>query len=170
MDLRETERSDDQPFIMRIDFDGKIIQVYNNTGGQLLTRNLVRCCTTLKDGTICYLDCSWRVKASGYVVHIDNNGIIQWKYSGKTFINSEVQPFFPIEVLTTESNNLIISDKFLGALHILTSEGTVLTILDLKSIGIIMPSVMTIDIHKTLWIKSRENGIQMLSAVTCSGF
>lgn len=173
MDLSETERSDDQPILMRLDFDGKIIQVYNNTGGQLLTRDIVRCCTTLNDGTICYLDTTynfWRDKTFGSAVRIDINGTIRWKYCGNTFINSEDQPFSPIEILTTESNNLIISDVFVSVLHILTPGGSVLTILELKSMGIKTPQVMTIDINKTLWITCKENGIQMLNAVTYSGF
>lgn len=173
MDLSETERSDDQPILMRLDFDGKIIQVYNNTGGQLLTRDIVRCCTTLNDGTICYLDTTynfWRDKTFGSAVRIDINGTIRWKYCGNTFINSEDQPFSPIEILTTESNNLIISDVFVSVLHILTPGGSVLTILELKSVGIKTPQVMTIDINKTLWITCKENGIQMLNDVTYSGF
>ncbi|VDI27926.1 Hypothetical predicted protein [Mytilus galloprovincialis] len=170
MDLHETERSDDQPVIIRLDFDGKIIQVYKNSGGQLLTRDIVQCCTTFKDGTICYLDNPlFAENTFGGVVHIDKNGIIQWKYIGNPFIDCEDQPFSPIEVITTPSNNLIISDKFVGALHILTSKGTLLTFLDLKSIGIYTPSVMTMDIHGTLWIKSREKEIQFLNAVKCSG-
>ncbi|CAC5404440.1 unnamed protein product [Mytilus coruscus] len=169
MDLRETEITYNQPVIIRLDFDGRISQVYKNTGGQLLTTDLVRCCTTFKDGTICYLDSPNSYREAGYVVHIDNNGIIQWKYSGNTFINSEDQPFIPIEVLTTELNNLIISDRNVGCLHILTSGGTVLTILDMKSVGINDPEAMTMDIHKTLWITCPENDTVVLNAVTCSG-
>ncbi|CAG2255850.1 unnamed protein product [Mytilus edulis] len=98
MNLLETERTDVQPVLIRIDFDGKIIQVYKNQGRQLLTRDIVRCCTTLKDGTICYLDTPFnyrKEKAPGSVVNIDNNGTIQWKYSGNSFINSVELAFFP---------------------------------------------------------------------------
>lgn len=173
MDLTETERSDDQPVLMTLDIDGKITQVYENQGRQLLTRDRVRCCTTLDDGTICYLDTTdnfWKDKTFGSVVRIDINGTIMWKYCGNTFINSEDQPFSPIEILTTESNNLIISDVFVSVLHILTSGGSVLTILELKSVGIKTPQVMTMDINKTLWIAWKEKGIQMLNDVTFSGF
>lgn len=120
----------DIPIIMRLGFNGKIIKVYKNHGRKLLTRDLVRCCTITTYGDICNIDGIYSGGLLGDVVFINQDGIIQWKYSGNSFVNSNEHPFTPIEVLSTRSFNLIVSDEKQHALHILTAQGELLTILD----------------------------------------
>ncbi|CAG2255851.1 unnamed protein product [Mytilus edulis] len=83
-DLRETETTKDQPVLIRLAFDGKIIQVYKNQSRQLLTRDIVRCCTTLKDGTICYLDSSYSYMicwiCCPYRQQWNNSVEVQWEH------------------------------------------------------------------------------------------
>ncbi|CAC5400483.1 unnamed protein product [Mytilus coruscus] len=160
----------DIPVIIRLEFNGKIIQIYKNHGRQLLTRDVVRCCTTTNDGAICYID---SINTKGYlgdVVFISQDAIIQWKYSGNSIINSNKHPFTPIEVVTTGSNNFIVSDENQHALHFLTTKGGLLTILDLTMIGVGDPGVMTIDDNGTLWISSEELNKTILSPVKFFGF
>ncbi|XP_052103606.1 uncharacterized protein LOC127737113 [Mytilus californianus] len=160
----------DIPVIIRLGFNGKIIQIYKNHGRQLLTRDVVRCCTTTNDGAICYID---SINSKGYlgdVVFISRDAIIQWKYSGNSLINSNKHPFTPIEVVTTGSYNFIVSDENQHALHFLSTKGGLLTILDLTMIGVGDPGVMTIDNNGTLWISSEELNKTILSPVKFFGF
>ncbi|VDI04261.1 Hypothetical predicted protein [Mytilus galloprovincialis] len=158
------------PIIVRLGFDGEIIQVYKNRGRQLLTRDAVRCCTTINDDDICYIDSNFQRDLKGDVVLINKHGIIQWKYRGNSFINSNEHFFTPVEVLRTKSNNLIISDKKQHALHVVTAKGELMTILDLTLMGLEEPGVMTIDVSGTLWIESKELNKGILSHVIFSGF
>ncbi|XP_071160908.1 uncharacterized protein [Mytilus edulis] len=169
MDCSSVNDKTDIPIIMRLGFNGKIRQLYKNHGRQLLTRDVVLCCTTITDGTICYIDSHYNTGNIGDVVCIDKDGTIQWKYNGNSLINSKTHSFTPIEVLNTESNNLLVSDKKHHALHVLTAQGEILTIFDLTIIGIEDPGVMTIDINGILWIHSKEMNRATLSHVKFSG-
>ncbi|CAC5400481.1 unnamed protein product [Mytilus coruscus] len=172
MDCSSVKDRTDMPIIMRLGFNGKITQFYRNHGRQLLTRDVVLCCSTITDGAICYIDSNFNAGYVGDVVCISKDGNIQWKYIGNSLINSNSSkhPFTPIEVLSTESNNLIVSDKIQHALHILTSLGELLTIFDLTLIEIEEPAVMTIDFNGTLWIHSKELNKRTLNRVKFSGF
>ncbi|XP_063427139.1 uncharacterized protein LOC134710682 [Mytilus trossulus] len=160
----------DIPVIMRLGFNGKIIQIYKNHGRQLLTGDVVRSCSTTSDGAICYID---SIKIDGYtgdVLFISRDGIIQWKYSGNYFINSNEHPFTPIEVLSTGASNFIVSDTKQHALHILTAKEELVTIIDLTLMGLEEPRVMTTDVSGTLWIESKKLNKEILSRVKFSGF
>ncbi|CAG2220608.1 unnamed protein product [Mytilus edulis] len=170
MECSSMTDKEETPIIIRLGFDGEIIQFYKNHGRQLLTRDVVRCCTTANDDDICYIDSIYKGGFKGDVVFISRDGIIQWKYKGNSLINSDEHFFAPVEVLSTKSNNLIISDIKQHALHVVTAKGELVTILDLELMGLEKPGVMTIDVSGTLWIESKELNKERLSAVIFSGF
>ncbi|XP_063427140.1 uncharacterized protein LOC134710683 [Mytilus trossulus] len=169
MDCTSMTDKEDTPVIIRLGFDGEIIQVYKNHGRQLLTGDVVRCCTTADDD-ICYIDSKSTDGFEGDVVFISRDGIIQWKYKGNSLINSDEHFFAPVEVVITKSKKLIISDIKQHALHLVTAKGELVTILDLTLMGLENPGVMTIDVKGTLWIESKELNKERLSAVIFSGF
>lgn len=167
---RKFPETKDQPVIVKFDLNGKTTQVFRNEETRLLQRDVVRSCTTLPNQNIAYID-SYMYGAfpeEGHVVNIDNNGIVQWKYTGNPILN--VERFNPLECITTRCNNLLISDKNEGALHILTPMGSLLTVVDVRHIGLPVPSLMTMDINGTLWINSNPGYQTTLCAVDYSGF
>ncbi|CAG2204090.1 unnamed protein product [Mytilus edulis] len=166
---QKTKEKRDKPVISRLELNGKSKQVYKNYETRLLQNELVRSCTTFENGNISYID-SCLTDLKGCVVNIDNNGVVQWKYNGNSVLNVNDHPFYPLEILTTRSNNLLISDKYEGALHIITQMGSLLTIVDVTHIGLSLPSLMTIDISGTLWIKSNAVNQSRLCAMDYSGF
>ncbi|CAG2258156.1 unnamed protein product [Mytilus edulis] len=131
---QNTEEKRDKPVIIRLDLNGKIKQVYKNYETRLLQNELVRSCTTFANGNISYIDSCLTGDLGGCVINIENNGVVQWKYHGNPVLNVDDHLFWPIEVLTTRLNNLLISDKYEGALHILTPVGSLLTIVDVTHI------------------------------------
>ncbi|CAG2220607.1 unnamed protein product [Mytilus edulis] len=170
MDCSSVKDSIDIPIIMRLGFDGNIIKVYTNRENQLLTRDVVLCCTTTDDGDICYIDSTYLRGYKGDVVFISRDGIIQWKYIGNALIHSTEHPFTPIEVLKTKSDNFVVSDMYQNSFHILTAQGRLLTILNLTLIGIEKPGLMTIGLNGILWISSTEHTKEILRSVKFSGF
>lgn len=146
---QKTKEKKDKPVISRLELNGKSKQVYKNYETRLLQNKLVRSCTTFENGNISYID-SCLTDLKGCVVNIDNNGVVQWKYNGNLVLNVDDHSFDPLEILTTRSNNLLISDKYEGALHIITPMGSLLAIVDVTHIGFSLPSLMTIDISGTL--------------------
>ncbi|XP_052106031.1 uncharacterized protein LOC127738731 [Mytilus californianus] len=170
MDCSSVKNRTDIPIIMRLGFDGNIIKVHTNREKQILTRDVVLCCTTTNEGAICYIDSTILGDYKGDVVFMSRDGIIQWKYIGNSFIHSTEHPFTPIEVLKTKSKNFIVSDMYQNSFHILTAQGSLLTILNLTLLGIEKPGLMTIDVNGILWISSTEQTKELLRSVKFSGF
>ena len=76
---------------------------------------LVQCCTTLADDTICYVDEDW-TNQFGRVVKLDMDGIVDWTYNGNSVVNAE-KNFRPVEIVTTNLNNVVVSDTVLCLLN-----------------------------------------------------
>ncbi|XP_071160905.1 probable E3 ubiquitin-protein ligase MID2 [Mytilus edulis] len=174
MDCSSVQDKTDIPFMLRLDADGDIIQIYENHERQFIKNDVVLYCSNTQDGDICYIDSLFMDSGNGIgdVVFMSQEGSFEWNYEGNLFLNSSDNPFRPAEVLSTEHNNFIVSEHGRPAFHILTKLGDLLTIVNLSLVGVTSPGPSTIDVNGNLWISSEDKGMNkiFLSLVDFSGF
>lgn len=139
----------------------KAQHVEDRNNSPLFTYNFPRSIASTKSGGLCYIDCRSLDDFDGRVVMFSDNKFIQWTYVGNSAINKD-NPFAPVEVLVTKSENTIVSDKFTNTLHILSNQGELFTVIDLSRIGIEKPSVMDIADKDYLWVAVQEQWIYCL--------
>ncbi|VDI48441.1 tripartite motif-containing protein 71 [Mytilus galloprovincialis] len=138
--------------VIIMDKDGTTEKVYNgldNDGKPLFSAP--QRITSDNDNNIYVLDClnkDW----SGRIVALDKTNGLRWIYSGNADINKE-QTFKPRDLVATNLNNVIITDKDSHMIHILNTSGECIHYINTKDqLGIELPYSLDIDNTGTLYI------------------
>ncbi|XP_052070964.1 uncharacterized protein LOC127709452 [Mytilus californianus] len=82
-------------------------------------------------------------ECEGRIIVLNQEGFLKNVYMGHPKINSDDNPFKPSDILSLPSDNFIIADPTNHYLHILNSQGNILTFYNLVEIGIEFPYSMT---------------------------
>lgn len=169
MDYRGAANSLNQPILVIIGSRGQTKAEYLNTAGNpLLLHHLVQSITSFEDGTFCYSDSDWNI-LKGRAVKLDSEGNVEWVYDGNAEINN-LNYFMATEVVTTVHDNLIISDKYCNILHILTSNGELISLIDTKMLEIEYPGNIVLEKNGSMWINSNATSKATLYHLKYSGF
>ncbi|XP_076100761.1 uncharacterized protein LOC143069842 [Mytilus galloprovincialis] len=138
--------------VIMMDKDGTTEKVYNgldNEGKPLFSAP--QRITSDNDNNIYVLDClnkDW----SGRIVALDKTNGLRWIYSGNADINKE-QTFKPRDLVATNLNNVIITDKDSHMIHILNTSGECIHYINTKDqLGIELPYSLDIENTGTLYI------------------
>ncbi|XP_063425557.1 uncharacterized protein LOC134709319 [Mytilus trossulus] len=135
--------------VIVMDQDGTIENVYdqNNNGKPLFSAP--QRITSDSDNNVYVLDCinkDW----SGRIVALDKTNGVRWIYSGHPDINN---PFRPRDLVATNLNNVIITDKDSHMIHILNTSGECIHYMNTKDqLSIHCPYSLDIDNRGTLYI------------------
>ncbi|XP_071146901.1 uncharacterized protein [Mytilus edulis] len=109
------------------------------------------CVTCTSNGNICVVD--WLDKdGRGRVVVLSPGGGVLGTYTGHPDVNTEEKPFKPAGILTTPSDNIIVTDVLNHLLHILTDQGQSITYYNLCDIGILLPYSIALSMTGTIYI------------------
>ncbi|VDI23142.1 Hypothetical predicted protein [Mytilus galloprovincialis] len=92
--------------------------------------------TCTSNGNICVVDLLDN-DGRGKVVVLSPGGDILGTYTGHSDVNTEEKPFKPTGILTTPSDNIIVTDVENHLLHILTDQGQSITYYNLRDMGIL---------------------------------
>ncbi|XP_063399704.1 uncharacterized protein LOC134684347 [Mytilus trossulus] len=120
--------------------DGKQLNCYerDKKGNRLFT--LPYRITSNSKTKICVLD---RTDArGGRIVTIDSEGVVEWIYNGHP--KKSQLKFNPTDIVTTFRDNIVISDLN-NAIHIINYNGEMVSFLQTKTFGILLP--LSIDIY-----------------------
>ncbi|XP_052065085.1 uncharacterized protein LOC127704890 [Mytilus californianus] len=91
--------------------------------------------TTTSHGNICVVDKLDETRR-GRVIILGQSGQVVQIYTGHPDVNTEDRPFKPSDILTTPLDNVIVADSKNHALHILQSDGQIITYYRVNHIGI----------------------------------
>ena len=83
----------------------------------------------------------------GIVVVIRPNGACQFYNT-----NTDDKPFYPISILVTTRDNVLILDYYSNYLHIMNNEGDLVTYFNLTEIGIVRPHSLAMSPLGSLYI------------------
>ncbi|XP_063409711.1 uncharacterized protein LOC134692972 [Mytilus trossulus] len=137
--------------VVVMDQEGKQLKEYehDNHNKQLFTCPL--CVTSTSNGNICVVD-MLDYDFRGRVVVLSPGGDILGTYTGHPDVNTEEKPFEPKGILTTPSDNIVVTDVENHLLHILTDQGQIITYYNLSDIGILGPYFLALSTSGTIYI------------------
>ncbi|XP_063404216.1 uncharacterized protein LOC134687688 [Mytilus trossulus] len=98
----------------------------------------VKSITNTDNGNICVVD-RLSDDGRGRVVVLNSDGDILQIYTGHHDVNNEENPFKPVNIVTTPSDNIIVVDLVTYVLHILNNCGNLITHYNTGDLGIEMP-------------------------------
>ncbi|XP_071162325.1 uncharacterized protein [Mytilus edulis] len=87
----------------------------------------------------------------GKVVILEQEGHTINQYTGHPTINKS-EPFKPVDIVTTPSDNVVVIDAFTRILHILNDNGHLISYFNTKDIGIVFPYSLAINTTGQLYI------------------
>ncbi|XP_063425452.1 uncharacterized protein LOC134709210 [Mytilus trossulus] len=157
--------------IVLMDIDGKIEKVYDldNNGKPIFFAP--QRITTDTDNNIYVLD-TFNTEWNGRIVALDKTNIVRWIYSGIPDVIKD-KTFNPRDLISTQLNNIIITDMDSYMIHILNTSGQCIHYMNTKDqLGIVLPYSVDIDNTGTLHIgcnTSKQNKTN-LYIVQFSGF
>ncbi|XP_063418717.1 uncharacterized protein LOC134701493 [Mytilus trossulus] len=156
--------------VVLMDIDGKIEKVYDsdNNGKPIFTAP--QKITTDTDNNIYVLD-TLNTEWNGRIVALDKTIGVSWIYSGHPDITKET--FKPRDLISTQLNNIIITDMCSDMIHILNISGECIHYLNTRDqLGIVLPCSVGIDNTGTLYIgcNTTKTNKTNLYAVHFSGF
>ncbi|XP_071121368.1 uncharacterized protein [Mytilus edulis] len=107
--------------------------------------------TTTSNGNICVVD--WLDKDyRGRVVVLSPGGDVLGTYTGQPDVNTVKKPFKPKGILTTPSDNILVTDVNNNLLHILTDQGQSITYYNLRDMRILYPHSLALSTTGTIYI------------------
>ncbi|XP_052082404.1 uncharacterized protein LOC127720032 [Mytilus californianus] len=113
--------------------------------------NYPRRITSDSNGNICFVD--WfSDDRRGQVVVLSPEGDILGIYTGHSDVNTNNNPFTPVGILTTPSDNIVVTDLNNHLLHILTNQGQIITYYNLRDMGILHPYSLALSTSGTIYI------------------
>ncbi|XP_063446558.1 uncharacterized protein LOC134726090 [Mytilus trossulus] len=107
--------------------------------------------TSTNNGNICVVD-ELDASGRGRVIVLGQTGNIVQIYTGHPNVNSKDRPFTPIDILTTPADNLIVTDCNNSSLHILNSNGTIITTISTADVGISLPYSLALSVPGFFYI------------------
>ncbi|CAC5382142.1 unnamed protein product [Mytilus coruscus] len=107
--------------------------------------------TSTSKGNICVVDILDN-DGRGKVVILSPGGDILGTYTGHPDVNTEKDPFTPAGILTTPSDNIVVTDGNNHLLHILSDQGQIITYYNLSDMGIIYPHSLALSTTGTIYI------------------
>ncbi|CAC5364910.1 TRIM71 [Mytilus coruscus] len=107
--------------------------------------------TSTSHGNICVVDWS-DTDDRGRIIVFAPGGDILGNYTGHPDVNTEKDPFKPVGILTTPSDNIVVTDLNNHHLHILTNIGQSITYYNLYDIGIIYPISLALSTSGTIYL------------------
>ncbi|XP_071145388.1 uncharacterized protein [Mytilus edulis] len=111
--------------------------------------------TSTSNGNICVVDTFDR-DFHGRVVVLSPGGDILGTYTGHPDVNTKKKPFKAFEILTTPSDNIVVTDTENHLLHILSDQGQIITYYNLSDMGILRPHSLTLSSTGTIVIGCLE--------------
>ncbi|XP_071161630.1 uncharacterized protein [Mytilus edulis] len=136
--------------VIMMNMDGTIEKVYHtdNKGKPIFTNPYG--ITTDSDNNIYVIDLL--NQNFGRIVALDKTNEVRWIYSGHPDINKE-QTFKPRDLVSTKSDNIIVTDQDNHTIHILNTSGQCIHYMNTKDqLGIVLPYSVDIDNTGTLYI------------------
>ncbi|VDI23141.1 Hypothetical predicted protein [Mytilus galloprovincialis] len=137
--------------VVVMDQEGKQLQEYEHdkhTKGLFTYPGRVTCTS---NGNICVVDLLDK-DGRGRVVVLSPGGDILGTYTGHPDVNTEEKPFIPIGILTTPSDNIVVTDMNNHLLHILTIQGQSITYYNLHDMDILHPYSLDLSTSGTIFI------------------
>lgn len=117
----------------------------------LFTCTYPRRITIASNGNICLVD--WFDQdRRGRVVVLSQGGDILGIYTGHPDVHTNHNPFTPVGILTTPSDNIIVTDLNNHLLHILADQGQLIAFYNLRDMGIVHPYSLAMSTSGTLYI------------------
>ncbi|CAC5403466.1 Metal tolerance protein 6,Metal tolerance protein 9,Metal tolerance protein 10,Metal tolerance protein 5 [Mytilus coruscus] len=148
--------------VVVMDQEGKQLKEYRNHKKRLF--DLPRILTSMKhdkhlfsyprritgasNGNICLVDWFSNDDRRGQVVVLSHGGDILGIYTGHPDVNTNNNPFTPVGILTTPSDNIVVTDLDNHLLHILTDQGQLITYCNLREMGILHPYSLALSYYK----------------------
>ncbi|VDI25571.1 Hypothetical predicted protein [Mytilus galloprovincialis] len=147
--------------IMNKKGDKEAVYEYDKHKQPLVTDT--RCITTTSNGNIHVVDeisDDW----CGKVMVLGQEGHIINQYTGHPTINKS-EPFKPVHIVTTPSDNVVVMDLDTDILHILNDNGHLISYFNTKDIGIEFPYSLALNTTGQLYIGcTRRSGSQTKEA------
>ncbi|XP_052081750.1 uncharacterized protein LOC127719568 [Mytilus californianus] len=137
--------------VVVMDQEGKQLKEYEHDNHKERLITYPRYITSISNGNICVVD--WLDNTiRGRVVVLSPGGDILGTYTGHPDVNTEDDPFTPVGILTTPSDNIVVTDMSNHLLHILTDQGQIITFYNLRDIGILFPYSLALSTSGTIFI------------------
>ncbi|XP_063408439.1 uncharacterized protein LOC134692025 [Mytilus trossulus] len=137
--------------VVVMDQKGKQLEEYEHDNHNKPLFTYPSCVTTTSNGNICVVDIL-DDDGRGRVVVLSPGGDILDTYTGHPKVNTEEKPFEPRGILTTPSDNIIVTDVVNHLLHILTDQGQSITYYNLHDMGILLPFSIALSMTGTIYI------------------
>ncbi|XP_071161573.1 uncharacterized protein [Mytilus edulis] len=137
--------------VVLMDIDGRIEKVYDldNNGKPIFFAP--QRITTDTDDNIYVLD-TFNTEWNGRILALDKTNIVRWIYSGIPDVIKD-KTFNPRDLISTQLNNIIITDMDSDMIHILNTSGECIHYMNTKDqLGIVLPYSVDIDNTGTLYI------------------
>ncbi|XP_076087271.1 uncharacterized protein LOC143057765 [Mytilus galloprovincialis] len=137
--------------VVVMDQEGKQLKEYEHDKQNKPLFTFPRCVTTTSNGNICavdLLDKDYRCR----VVVLSPGGDILGTYNGHPDVSTGDNPFKPFGILTTPSDNIVVTDLNNHLLHILTDQGQSITYYNLHDMGILYPYSLVLSKTETIYI------------------
>ncbi|XP_052081781.1 uncharacterized protein LOC127719595 [Mytilus californianus] len=137
--------------VVVMDQEGKQLKEYEHDKHNKRLFTFPGYITSTSNGNICVVD--WLDNTNrGIVVVLSPGGDILGTYTGHPDVNTEDDPFTPVGILTTPSDNIVVTDTNNHLLHILTDQGQSITYYNLRNMGIIFPYSLALSTSGTIFI------------------
>lgn len=137
--------------IIVMDSKGRQLRVYDHYDKQQ-TFSCPMSITSTSNGNIHVSDIFFSENDCGSrVVVLGPNGDTINVYTGHPGVNKDV-PFRSISIVTNSKDNVIVADAYTHHLHLLNSEGELLTVFNTREVGIELPFSLAITQDHSLWI------------------
>ncbi|CAC5382209.1 unnamed protein product [Mytilus coruscus] len=134
-----------------LDQEGNQLKEYEHDKHNKRLFTYSRCITSTINGNIYVVD-MLNKDGRGRVVVLEPGGDILGIYPGHQDVNTETEPFRPVGILTTPSDNIIVTDFEAHLLHILINQGQVITYYNLSDMEILGPYSLDLSTTGTIFI------------------
>ncbi|CAC5425760.1 unnamed protein product [Mytilus coruscus] len=137
--------------VVVMDQEGKQLEEYEHDNHNKRLFTYPEHITSTSNGNICvvdWLDNDFR----GRVVVLSPGGDILGIYTGHPDVNTGKKPFKPKEIITTLSDNIVVTDVSNQFLHILTDQGQSITYYNLHDMGILYPHSLALSTSGTIYV------------------
>ncbi|XP_071145453.1 uncharacterized protein [Mytilus edulis] len=137
--------------VVVMDQEGKQLKEYEHDNHNKRLFSYPYCITTSSNGNICvvdHLDNDYR----GRVVVLSPGGDVLGTYTGHPDVNTREKLFKPHGILTTPSDNIVVTDVNYHLLHLLTDQGQSITYYNLSDMGILGPHSLSLSTSGTIYI------------------
>jgi hypothetical protein len=86
------------------------------------------------------------------VIVLDQEGDVKNIYTGHPDVNHKNKLFCPTGIVTTPSDKFVVADRYVHIIHILSSDGGILTYHNTETVGVELPSSLSISHTGQLYI------------------